>query len=224
MWSGVKAMPSVWKVGKFSLSLPVSCQSVVRVTLPKVAARLVSAAWWTAPSVAWALAAAAPPTVRVATAARVVARVRVRFMGISRLGMTWRAGRVPRDQPVTRHASSRYAGRLGSGVGLGQPHPALGHDVAHVVGVVGDDVVDAEVHQGSHGGGVVTGPRDHGEAAGVRLGHHLLVRVEAEPGVAHLAVLREAVVRRQRGDTRDRCCSLDEVAAEVVDVEATQPR
>ena len=45
MWSGVKAMPSVWKVGKLSLSLLVSCQFVLRVTLPKSSANAVSVAW-----------------------------------------------------------------------------------------------------------------------------------------------------------------------------------
>ena len=36
---GVKAMPSVWYVGKLSFSLPVSCQFVLRVTLPKSSGR-----------------------------------------------------------------------------------------------------------------------------------------------------------------------------------------
>jgi hypothetical protein len=54
-------------------------------------------------------------------------------------------------------------------VGLGQSHAAIGHDLADVVGVVGDDAVDSDVHERFDGVGVIAGPRDHFEAALVRL-------------------------------------------------------
>ena len=116
-------------------------------------------------------------------------------------------------------------GRSWSLVGLRQPHAALGHDVSDVVRVVGDDAVDTQVHERLDRGGVVAGPRDDLQAAGVGLGQHLLVGVEAEAGVADLAVLREAVVGREGGEAGDRGLGgLDEVAAVVVGVDATEPR
>src|SRR5674476_238260 len=89
MWSGVKAMPSVWNVGKLSFSLPVSCQLVLRSTPLKSSARAVLPAWWSPAPAAYAAAvppmASAPMTVAI-TAAK-TPRVPVVLMGcLSRVG------------------------------------------------------------------------------------------------------------------------------------------
>ena len=84
MWSWLKAIPSVWYVGKFSFSLEVCCQSVARVTLLNASARTVSVVRLLALSIVWAVATAAPARVPATAAVSAKTWVRMRFMGTSR--------------------------------------------------------------------------------------------------------------------------------------------
>jgi len=80
--SPAKAMPSVWKVGKFSLSLLVSCHLVLRSSASKSDARAVSLACCVPAILDRCLAGLAALAVAAPTAARarVSPAIRVRLM------------------------------------------------------------------------------------------------------------------------------------------------